>query len=73
MRLSKIAKDFNVGIQTLVDFLEKKGGDPEAQWSPMSQVPDDLYDLLSREFNKDARSVSRPVIGSRKRPARSMP
>ena len=53
MRLSKIAKDFNVGIQTLVDFLEKKGGDPEAQWSPMSQVPDDLYDLLSREFNKD--------------------
>ena len=53
MRLSKIAKDFNVGIQTLVDFLEKKGGDAEAKWTPMSQVPDDLYNLLSREFNKD--------------------
>ncbi len=53
MRLSKIAKDFNVGIQTLVDFLEKKGGDPEAKWTPMSQVPDDLYNMLSREFNKD--------------------
>ncbi|MBR5068362.1 MAG: translation initiation factor IF-2 [Bacteroidales bacterium] len=53
MRLSKIAKDFNVGIQTLVDFLEKKGGDPSMEWKPMSQVPDDLYELLSKEFNKD--------------------
>ncbi len=53
MRLSKIAKDFNVGIQTLVEFLEKKGGDPNIEWKPMSQVPDDLYELLSKEFNKD--------------------
>ena len=53
MRLNKIAKDFNVGIQTLVDFLEKKSGDSEASWTPMSQVPDDMYELLSREFNKD--------------------
>ena len=53
MRLSKIAKDFNVGIQTLVEFLEKKGGDPTMEWKPMSQVPDHLYELLSKEFNKD--------------------
>ena len=53
MRLSKIAKDFNVGIQTLVDFLEKKGGDTDVKWTPMSQVPDDLCDMLSREFGKD--------------------
>ncbi|MBP5499162.1 MAG: translation initiation factor IF-2 [Bacteroidales bacterium] len=53
MRLSKIAKDFNVGIQTLVEFLEKKGGDPTIEWKPMSQVPDHLYELLSKEFNKD--------------------
>ena len=46
MRLSKIAKDFNVGIQTLVEFLEKKGGDPTVEWKPMSQVPDHLYELL---------------------------
>ena len=52
MRLSKIAKDFNVGIQTLVEFLEKKSGSSES-WGPMSNVPDDLYDLMSREFNKD--------------------
>ena len=52
MRLSKIAKDFNVGIQTLVEFLEKKSNVAES-WGPMSNVPDDLFDLMSREFNKD--------------------
>ena len=52
MRLSKIAKDFNVGIQTLVEFLEKKAGTAES-WGPMSNVPDDLYEQMSREFNKD--------------------
>ena len=52
MRLSKIAKDFNVGIQTLVEFLEKKSKAAES-WGPMSNVPDDLYELMSREFNKD--------------------
>ena len=52
MRLSKIAKDFNVGIQTLIEFLEKKSGSAES-WGPMSNVPDDLYNLMSREFNKD--------------------
>ncbi len=53
MRLSKIAKNFNVGIQTLIEFLEKKGGDSTTKWGPMSQVEDSLYDLLSKEFNKD--------------------
>jgi len=53
MRLSKIAKDFNVGINTLVEFLEKKGGDPNMKWTPMSNVTDEQLALLSREFNKD--------------------
>ena len=53
MRLSKIAKDFNVGMQTLVEFLEKKGGDPSVKWQPMSNVSDEQYALLAKEFNKD--------------------
>ena len=53
MRLSKIAKDFNVGITTLVEFLEKKGGDPNMKWTPMSNVTDEQLALLSREFGKD--------------------
>ena len=53
MRLSKIAKDFNVGIQILVECLEKYGDDPYMEWKPMSQVPDHLYELLCKKFNKD--------------------
>ncbi len=52
MRLSKIAKDFNVGIQTLVEFLEKKSNNT-TEWGPMTNVPDDMFEMLSHEFNKD--------------------
>ena len=30
VRISKIVKEFNIGIATLVDFLQKKGLDVEA-------------------------------------------
>ena len=51
MRLNKIAKDFNVGVQTLMDFLEKKAG--VTVDGPMANVTDDQYELLKKEFNKD--------------------
>ena len=53
MRLNKVAKELNVGINTLVEFLEKKGGDPNMKWTPMSNVTDEQLALLTREFNKD--------------------
>lgn len=52
MRLSKIAKDLNIGIQDLIDFLEKTTGEAES-WGPMSNVSDDLYALICEEFNKE--------------------
>ena len=52
MRLNKIAKDFNVGVQTLLEFLEKKTGSP-IEGGPMANVSDELYDMLRKEFNKD--------------------
>ena len=52
MRLNKIAKDFNVGVQTLIDFIEKRTKAP-FEGGPMTSVPDDIYEMLSREFNKD--------------------
>lgn len=62
MRLSKIAKDFNIGIQTLIDFIEKNTN-REERWSPMSQVPDDLYDLICKEFPKpDKRDVFADIL-----------
>ncbi len=51
MRLNKIAKDFNVGVQTLMDFLEKKIG--VTVDGPMANVTDEQYEMLSKEFNKD--------------------
>ncbi len=51
IRLSKIAREFNVGISTIVDFLHKKGHKIDAD--PNSKVAPDLYDLLVKEYSSD--------------------
>ncbi|MEN6454275.1 MAG: translation initiation factor IF-2 [Prolixibacteraceae bacterium] len=50
-RLSKVAREFNVGIQTIVEFLHKKGFvvDP----NPNTKIPDDAYHLLEKEYKSD--------------------
>ena len=47
-RLNKVAKDFNVGIQTLVDYLTKKGHQVEP--SPNTKISEEQYDLLATAF-----------------------
>ena len=47
-RLNKVAKDFNVGIQTLVDHLAKKGHQVEA--SPNTKISEEQYELLATAF-----------------------
>ena len=47
-RLNKVAKDFNVGIQTLVEYLAKKGHQVEA--SPNTKISDEQYELLATAF-----------------------
>ena len=44
-RLKKVATDFNVGIQTLVDYLAKKGHQVEP--SPTTKISDEQYELLA--------------------------
>lgn len=51
IRLSKVTKDLNVGLQTVVDFLNKKGFKIEA--NPNYKITDEEYMLLVKEFNKD--------------------
>jgi translation initiation factor IF-2 len=50
-RLGKVAREFNVGIQTMVEFLNKKGHivDP----NPNAKIEDEQYILLQREYSKD--------------------
>ncbi len=51
IRLNKITRDLNVGIKTVVEFLQKKGYTVDA--SPNASITDEEYDLLVKEFSKD--------------------
>lgn len=50
-RLSKVAREFNVGIQTIVDFLHKKGFVIDT--NPNTKISDDAYHLLEKEYKSD--------------------
>jgi len=50
-RLSKVARDFNVGISTIVEFLHKKGFDIDT--NPNNKITDDAFHLLEKEYKGD--------------------
>ena len=52
IRLSKVTKECNVGLQTAVEFLNKKGfGDIDM--NPNTKISDEQYELLLKEFKSD--------------------
>jgi translation initiation factor IF-2 len=65
VRLSKVTRDFNLGVHTVVEFLAAKGHEVEA--SPNAKIPGDLYALLEREFGQDKaeKQASKQVIQER--------
>src|SRR5512145_1106319 len=50
-RLNKIARELNVGISTIVDFLHKKGVKIDS--NPNEKITSDQVDLLMKEFSTD--------------------
>ena len=50
-RLSKVTKELNVGLQTCVDFLQKKGYTVEASLN--AKIDDEQYEQLVMQFSKD--------------------
>jgi translation initiation factor IF-2 len=54
-RLSIIAREFNVGINTIVEFLHKKGF-AEVDHNPNTKVSDDMYALLEKEYRSDLKA-----------------
>jgi len=50
-RLSKAAREFNVGIQTIVDFLHRKGFDIGTD--PNGKIPPEAYLLILKEYSSD--------------------
>ncbi len=51
IRLSKAAREFNVGITTIVEFLHKKGFDVDT--NPNTKLPPEAYDLLAVEYSSE--------------------
>lgn len=51
IRLSKLAREFNVGINTIVDFLHKKGLDYDP--NPNTKVSEEAVALLEKEYKID--------------------
>jgi len=51
VRLSKAAREFNIGMNTIIDFLAKKGFKIES--SPNTKLTPEIYELLVNEFQDE--------------------
>ncbi len=51
VRLSKAAKEFNIGVQTVIEFLAKKGHEIDS--NPNSKLTAEQYALLAKEYQSD--------------------
>lgn len=52
VRLSKIAREFNVGLSTIVDFLHSKG--IKISSDPNAKLTEEDYALVAKEFSSDS-------------------
>lgn len=58
-RLNKVAKEFNVGISTIVDFLADKGYKMDV--NPNSKIDEGMYNLLAKEYAADKATKEKSV------------
>ena len=56
LRLIQVAKEFNVGINTITDFLHKKG--IKSDGSPNTLVDAETYAVLEKEFGSNRAAAS---------------
>ncbi len=56
-KISKVAKDFNVALPTVIEFLRKK--DITIEDNPNARIDEDVYNLLVKEFKPDREQKSR--------------
>ena len=71
IRLNKVTRDLNVGITTVVEFLQKKGYAIEA--SPNAKITEEQYAVLVKEFStdKNLKKESEKFIQERKNKERN--
>ena len=66
MRLSQVARKFNIGRNTIVDFLAEKGYEVDS--SPNAKIPGNQVELLAKEFASSAQDKEEALnrnIGNR--------
>lgn len=66
VRLNKVARDLNVGVQTIVEFLQKKGF--EINVDPNTKISDEQHELLVKEFSTD-KKLKKRIRQYRSRPS----
>ena len=59
MRLSKVAKELNVGIANIVDYLSSKGIDIDGR--PNTKITPEAYELLKEQFIADVEQHKRSI------------
>ena len=66
-KISKVAKDFNIGVNTVVEFLRKNNIVVE-EGNLNARIDDDAIELLSKEYSKDkdSKEKSTKFIQNRK-------
>jgi len=57
MRLSKVAKELNVGIANIVDYLASKGVKVDGR--PNTKITQDAYEILKQQFSDDVEQHKR--------------
>ena len=67
VRLNKVIKEFNVGLQTVVDALVKAGYEVKA--SPSEKITDEQFEFLCHEFgaDKDLKSAADQLISKKEK------
>lgn len=74
LKLIKAAKEFNVGLHTIVETLHSKGY-PDLEDKPTAEITDEMLAVLQKEFQKDlaikqeADKLARPVLKKEPTPA----
>ena len=65
VRLSKVAREFNQGLHTVVEFLASKGHTVEQ--NPNTKISGELYDLLLAQFGTDKaeKEMSKQTVQAR--------
>lgn len=65
LRLSKVARELNVGISTIVEYLNKKGKKIES--SPNTKIDMGVYEMLLKAFphDREIKAVSENIVSVR--------